>query len=561
MLANKRTYIEMLKGFFALGCAKNREQCAQAYDALMEALDYAKRYKLLPMEILPEGYISYLLESKEQDDWTNRRLKVAGTMYVYLARVMYTSEVANIFNSEDFHQALEMGRVQNSWQETSGWFKNVGKFNQEVLNDYAYFLLYDQNLQPKSQKEYAEYKASIEDKGFPPFNIKENKISEDIYKQLSLSLEKRLDEYKTYVNQNYPQVAELFPVMQKNIRCYVMSPHAGNGYVLFVNYYKSDKDSKVTLYPNYVDFGVRWHSIEAIGEELENAFVVAYPKNQEAIFMWDVSTIHLHLLNVFLSVATPCQKRDLLAFLFRSRLKTVQEPADEDYLYVDEKEVRVDSYNFRSIGVELINNQCSKLIHYYIKEHLSELDLSNVVHNNYTKGQSLIQRLIECPKGSKGWSRYETIGKEIFDYLFADDFENYEAEVQSTTIDNLLRRDLVVNNTPKELTSIWATVKARHNSVLFVVDYKNYENPLTSSEFYIPTKYLNKTTGTFAIIFTRESLSEHSKAEQVRLIIMEGKIILAFSDVDLQEMIQLRMNGRSATTIVNRKYFELMKSM
>lgn len=561
MLANKRTYIELLRGFFALGCAKNQEQCALAYDALIDALDYAKRYKLLPTEILPEGYVSYLLECKEQDDWTDCRLEVAVTMYTYLARVMYTSEVANIINSEKYHQALEMGRIQISWQETRGWFKNIGKFNKEILNNYAYFMLYSRKLRPKSQKGYAEYKASIEVKGFPSFDIKEKKISEDIYKQLSLSLEKRLDVYKTYVNQHYPQVAELFPVMKKNIRCYVMSPHEGYEYVLFINYYRSDEDSKVVLYPDYVDFGFRWHNIEAIDEELGNAFMMAYPKNNEVGLIWDEDTIHLHLLDVFLSVATLRQKRDLLVFLLRSRLKKVQMPADEDYLLVDNKEVRVDSYNLTSMGLELKNNQCSKLLHYYIKDHLSELDLSSAVLNNYTKGQSLIQRLKECPKGHEGWSRYETIGKEIFDYLFADDFENYEVEVQSTTTDGFLRRDLVVNNTPKELTSIWTKVKDKHNSVLFVVDYKNYDNPLTSAEFYVPTKYLNKTTGTFAIVFTREGLSVPSKTEQVRLFIMEGKVILVFPDVDLEEMILLRMNGRSVTTIVSRKYFELMRKV
>lgn len=64
------------------------------------------------------------------------------------------------------------------------------------------------------------------------------------------------------------------------------------------------------------------------------------------------------------------------------------------------------------------------------------------------------------------------IGKEIFDYLFMDDFLNYNSELQSTTDDRLCRRDLIINNSPLGVNSIWGILQQRYNSMLIVVDFK-----------------------------------------------------------------------------------------
>ena len=62
--------------------------------------------------------------------------------------------------------------------------------------------------------------------------------------------------------------------------------------------------------------------------------------------------------------------------------------------------------------------------------------------------------------------------------------------------------------------------------MLIVVDFKNYQEPLSPSTLYVPTKYLNKQTGTFGIIFPREDLNEAAQKEQLRLVSTEEKVLL-----------------------------------
>lgn len=113
------------------------------------------------------------------------------------------------------------------------------------------------------------------------------------------------------------------------------------------------------------------------------------------------------------------------------------------------------------------------------------------------------------------------------------------------------------------IQEVWKThsLQQRYNSMLIVVDFKNYQEPLSPSTLYVPTKYLNKQTGTFGIIFTREDLNEAAQKEQLRLVSTEEKVLLSFSDNDLIAMLEEKKAGGSVTYRVNDKYFSLIKKI
>lgn len=57
------------------------------------------------------------------DDWQVGKVHLAQTLYIFLARTMYSSEVANIYNSAEYKQGLEMCRVQFPYEEIVTWLK------------------------------------------------------------------------------------------------------------------------------------------------------------------------------------------------------------------------------------------------------------------------------------------------------------------------------------------------------------------------------------------------------------------------------------------------------
>ena len=368
-------------------------------------------------------------------------------------------------------------------------------------------------------------------------------------------------------------------------------------------YYGDDEANNVVVYPYYVDFIHRFHNYECLTHPLTGGYYAGFKDNKPVDdYEYQLKEIHLKLQDIFVSLASDSQLLDYLIFMLRVKMKKVEKQEgntimiDDKLWYLDigdtlnidtiasklqllkckgfvftrRPDMEIQKYlmnhliEYRSIqdmGWGFYYNNCDELLHLYIKEHLAELEVEDSKASNFIKGNMLIQRLKHCARGKESWSEYEMIGKEIFDYLFMDDFLNYSSELQSTTDDGLCRRDLVINNTPFGVNSIWGILQQRYNSMLIVVDFKNYQESLSPSALYVPTKYLNKQTGNFGIIFTREDLNEAAQKEQLRMVSTEEKVLLSFSDNDLISMLEEKKVGGSVTYRVNDKYFSLIKKI
>jgi hypothetical protein len=173
----------------------------------------------------------------------------------------------------------------------------------------------------------------------------------------------------------------------------------------------------------------------------------------------------------------------------------------------------------------------------------------------------LQQRLNNCNPGASGWRDYENICTDIFQFLFKDDFRHLIYQTQSYTHDGIFRRDMVINNNYTDPTGIWARAKTDFNANVIIVDFKNYEKPLEQNDFYLPSKYLNNTSGKFGIVICRRGLSASAKTLQRRMLHHDQELLLAITDDDLKGMISEKMARQDPTYRLENQVFTLYQSV
>lgn len=173
------------------------------------------------------------------------------------------------------------------------------------------------------------------------------------------------------------------------------------------------------------------------------------------------------------------------------------------------------------------------------------------------KGLELVKRLNEC-KHKSDWSQYEKICTEAFAFLFENDFNSYAISEQSNDYNNIVRRDLLVNNNFKDLSSIWGRMSLQYGSKIILIEFKNYAEKITQIELVTTVRYLNKQIGYFGIIFSRKGLDKNAEIYQMELL-NENKLLLSIKDKDLYEMIDSKMKGNDPKDILENLIFTLQK--
>lgn len=603
LINSRSAFIELIRILYQISCSEEQDVYRNNCDKLIAVLCQIRTYHLMPLSLLPTSFENMMLDFT--DDWQVGKVHLVQTLYIFLARTMYSSEVANIYNSAEYKQGLEMCRVQFPYEEIVKWLKDVDFNEQEVLNDYFYFILNPDVRSFNDAEKYTIYQEKVKSIGFPRFDRQENPIPVFLLHRIQSEYKKALEKYRNYIHTHYSKVENYFEAYNGSVRIYVASRSIDKpkGEVKLVYYYGDDEANNVVVYPYYVDFIHRFHNYECLTHSLTRGYYAGFKEDKPVDdYEYQLKEIHLKLQDIFVSLASDSQLLDYLIFMLRAQMKKVEKQEgntimiDDKLWYLDigdtlnidiiasklqtlkckgfvftrRPNMEIQKYlmkhliEYRSIedmGWGVYYNDCDELLHLYIKEHLTELEVEDSKASNFIKGNMLIQRLERCARGKESWSEYEMIGKEIFDYLFMDDFLNYNSELQSTTDDRLCRRDLIINNSPLGVNSIWGILQQRYNSMLIVVDFKNYQESLSPSTLYVPTKYLNKQTGNFGIIFTREDLNEAAQKEQLRLVSTEEKVLLSFSDNDLISMLEEKKVGGSVTYRVNDKYFSLIKKI
>jgi len=204
--------------------------------------------------------------------------------------------------------------------------------------------------------------------------------------------------------------------------------------------------------------------------------------------------------------------------------------------------------------------QNSILLHWYIKSRLPLVNPKTSPQQNSFGGEELIRQLERCKPGAHEWALFESVGIKIFKFLFEDNFKIFLCETQVENDLKNHRRDLLVNNNPKDITSFWSEAKNQFNCSAIIIDFKNYSDPLKADEMFSVTKYMNDQVGNFAILFTRFGLDNGAILQQKNLL-AQKKLVIDFSDQELIEMIREKLVGKDPIDRFESKKFQLIKGV
>ncbi len=109
------------------------------------------------------------------------------------------------------------------------------------------------------------------------------------------------------------------------------------------------------------------------------------------------------------------------------------------------------------------------------------------------------QRLQACPTGKDHFDEYESIGTELWQYIFDGDLG--KPKVQRTTKDGVQRRDSLFPNLRK--SRFFQRVFDRFDADFVIVDFKNYADPINSDVIEDVSHYANIALGRFVVVVTR----------------------------------------------------------
>lgn len=415
----------------------------------------------------------------------------------------------------------------------------------------------------------------------------------------------------------YPSLADNFAFCNKKVIAYITNAMPNDIFEFRIqSYHSTNGDNSIELMHQYYDFYPSYfYNLEEITNKFAGAYVASLHKKDFAFGNpFSVENIHQELIEIFIQNSDESEIKLFIEFLLKNegyyidtpfdlqnthfdivakrkkkthlfeifhrkprsviqiedtigRIKTVTTKHPINFIFTSfpgEKTMNI----LKRQGVNMIVLQDlfnkyflldnSQIIHWYIK---SKLPLINIKNNSLelkTKGENLITRLGKCPAGVKNWSEYESIGIDIFEFLFSDNFNRYLSEEQ---IENNLknhRRDLLVNNNYSHSTSFWADVKTNYNCSAIIVEFKNYAKKLNSTTLFSLTKYAKKNVGNFAIVLSRKGIDVTAKKEQSELF-SNNKLIIDFSDNELIEMIREKIIGKDPIDRLESKKFELVK--
>jgi len=179
---------------------------------------------------------------------------------------------------------------------------------------------------------------------------------------------------------------------------------------------------------------------------------------------------------------------------------------------------------------------------------LDYLDLQQIC----PEAESLKDRLREVLTGAKEASVYQRLVLEILNYLFNPELIDGQLEVR--TIDGTERRDIIFTNDSDN--SFWDYLRTEHSGIFLMFETKNTQ-AIEMEHLNQTATYLGDRIGYVAFIATRYPIEE---AQQRKIFSIYNdsspnrKIILAFSDSDLEKMLDMKCVGEEPMRHVQKLY-------
>lgn len=409
------------------------------------------------------------------------------------------------------------------------------------------------------------------------------KINRTQYQDIDNSFNKAIYNYHHYIENNYPTIRSNFDYYNKDIRLYILDAPKNGAFTCKLLSYNNNNKLSIKVFKNILTVANKFGNIEEIDKDLSSSILSVFDFKNLSDFNrhFDIRRIHYELIQIYLGLSNTDDIFKLFLFLASlNKTKVYKVNYNEQSYIVDKNEslIKIKCHFQKEIDTKkILNNHKDfdehifltkpdttiistlnndnisyynqyinqqyhlEAIHYYIKDNLKNKEFTLTQNNNSSLYK---ERLNNCVSGKKDWSKYEELCIEIFEYLFKNGFRNYIVEKQSNTDSGILRRDLIINNLPKETNSFWGDIKSTYGSNLIICEFKNYTEPLNSNTLYNTTKYLNNQNRVI-LTFSRNGLDESAKNLQLRLLKERKMLILSLTDKDVYHMLdemELRIN-------------------
>ena len=595
MNAALQSYLDLTKILGQLCQVNNSIDFLDSVKQLGIILHKVDEYRFFPLDLNREFVDS--LKTPIQD-WQTDRNELCRQLYIALATLLFRFEASNIYNRAYFDYMLEYARTSLPYEIANEWGKEFVE-NMNFSHEGFFFAINrDTRFHHRSKDEYDEYGKKLREKKIPNCPM-EKAIPDRILKDVESYYRKYYNEYCNSIEVLYPEIKDLFLEYNMHLRIYLCSYDVSKekpkvDFVL-ANYYRAN-DRCVSVFPNYVDLAYRFCNIEEFKEQPVSGIISIFMSDDKIFNFTDVSSIYHQVNELFVKYAKPKVLCEYACYFLRGQLKPIKVLTDDILQCADTKillcEENVSFEKIKNIqqttsnvhflftnrpsssiidylkskdvpwscvsdyGRQMINNENANMVHWFIRNNLMELNGIHVEKG----GNLLIERLNNCKCGKIYWHEFELIGADIFDYLFKEEFLDYQSKLQSTTNDKIQRRDLVVNNNYKDQTSFWGRMHMQYGCNMIIVDFKNYSDGIDSDCLFNVTKYMSNFIGCFVLVFSRKGVSDSGHTEQLRLF-REGKLVLCLSDSELMEMIQLKRANRNPYNVLDKLLFSLMKEV
>lgn len=427
--------------------------------------------------------------------------------------------------------------------------------------------------------------------------IDDYKLNNNQYQNIDNVLNKAIYNYHNYIENNYPTIRSSFAYYNKDIRFYILDAPKNGAFTCKLLSFKNNNRLNVKIFTNILTLANKLGNIEEIDKDLSSSILSIFDNDNHLVFnrLFEIRNIHYELIQIYLRLSNTNDIFKLFLFVISLNKTTVSNVNYIDTSFIinkDESQIKIKCHFEKEIDTKKILNNHTEFdmhifltqpdttiistlnkdkinyynrfinqqyyleaIHYYIKDNLKDKEF-NLNQNN--SNFLLKERLNNCVSGKKDWSKYEELCIEIFECIFKNGFRNYIVEKQSNTESGILRRDLIVNNLPKETNSFWGDIKSSYGSNLIICEFKNYSEPLSSNTLYNTTKYINNQNRVI-LTFSRNGLDHSAKQLQLRLLKERNMLILSLNDKDILNMLDEMELGISPLYRLENLKFELEK--
>ena len=177
--------------------------------------------------------------------------------------------------------------------------------------------------------------------------------------------------------------------------------------------------------------------------------------------------------------------------------------------------------------------------------------LPAVMDSSADTGESLLTRLAAIPSGQSDATAYQGVVLDILTFVFCPDL--IDGRLEDRTIDGTERRDIIFTNDSD--TTFLGYVRTSHESLFVMFEVKNTDE-LTMAALNQAATYLGDRIGRLGYIVTRKPPGDNLLRKQISIFNDSNprKVLLILSDLDLEELIKLRMQDVSPIPWLQKHY-------